>query len=117
MSVVSKDNAEHYIWGERCDGWHLVKSPTLSVIQERVPSGCAEVRHLHQKAEQFFFVLSGVATLEVGGETYTLHPHQGKHVPAGVPHQLRNESPEDIIFTVTSTPPSHGDRVNIAGIV
>ncbi|MBU6954662.1 cupin domain-containing protein [Hahella sp. HN01] len=111
MKVISKENAEHYIWGERCDGWHLVKSPTLSVIQERVPSGCSEVRHLHQKSEQFFFILSGVATLEVSGETYTLHPHQGKHVPAGAPHQLRNESTEDLIFTVTSTPPSHGDRI------
>ncbi|PKF76460.1 cupin domain-containing protein, partial [Vibrio sp. vnigr-6D03] len=36
MTVISRENAEHYVWGERCDGWHLVKSTSLSVIQEKV---------------------------------------------------------------------------------
>ena len=81
--VVSIDNAEHYIWGERCDGYHLVKTAALSVIQERVPAGCREVRHLHRHAEQFFHVLSGVATLEVDGARYRLSPGQGVHVAAG----------------------------------
>ena len=27
MSTVSIDNAEHYIWGDQCDGWHLARSP------------------------------------------------------------------------------------------
>ena len=111
MEVVSVDNAEHYIWGDKCEGWHLVKTVSLSVIQEVVPSGCCEVKHLHEKAEQFFYVLSGVAMLEVNEKTYRLNPNQGLHVPAGVPHQLRNESNSDLVFIVTSTPPSHGDRV------
>lgn len=109
--IKSSDNTEHYKWGNECDGWHLLKSPTLSIIQERVPSGCAEVRHFHCKAEQFFFVLSGVATLEVDGVEYEIHERQGVHVPAGVSHQLKNEHGTDVVFTVTSTPPSHGDRI------
>ena len=36
MALVSIKNAEHYFWGEKCDGWHLAKSSGLSVIQERV---------------------------------------------------------------------------------
>ncbi len=111
MKPVSIDNAEHFVWGEGCDGWHLVKSPVLSVIQERVPSNCYEVRHLHQKSEQFFYVLSGVATLEVDGVVHMLTEGQGLHVPANVPHQLKNDSSSDLVFVVTSTPPSHGDRV------
>lgn len=112
MTVVSKENAEHYLWGEGCDGWHLVKSKSLSVIQERVPSGSSEVRHLHQKAEQFFFVLSGCATLEVDGETFEIKEHQGFHVPSNIPHQLSNRAQTDLYFVVTSTPPSHGDRID-----
>jgi len=38
MTVISTDNAEHYIWGDGCDGWHLVKTSTLSVIKERIMS-------------------------------------------------------------------------------
>ena len=111
MSVVSTKNSEHYIWSEQCDGWHLAKSKNLSVIQEQVPPGCAEIRHYHNMAEQFFYVLSGVATLEVMGEHHTLQPNQGMHIQPKVPHQLSNQENEDLIFLVISTPPSHGDRV------
>jgi hypothetical protein len=31
--IVSIENAEHYIWGEICDGWHLLKRDDMSVIQ------------------------------------------------------------------------------------
>lgn len=111
MSVVSIENSEHYIWGENCDGWHLAKSTALSVIQERVLYGYSEVRHYHERSEQFFYVLSGVATIEVDGDTSQLAAGTGIHVPAGIPHELSNEKAEDLVFLVVSTPPSHGDRV------
>jgi mannose-6-phosphate isomerase-like protein (cupin superfamily) len=111
--VVSQQNAEHYIWGGDCDGWHLLKSPGLSVIQERVPPGRREVRHYHQQAHQFFFVLSGSATLEVDGRSRTLAARQGCSVPAGVPHQLSNEDADDLVFLVVSAPRSHGDRIDL----
>ncbi|MGA8345596.1 MAG: hypothetical protein WB781_26940, partial [Candidatus Sulfotelmatobacter sp.] len=41
---VSRENAEHYRWGVDCDGWHLVKDAQLSVIEEFMPPGAAEVR-------------------------------------------------------------------------
>jgi len=22
--MISKENAEHYVWGEECDGWNLL---------------------------------------------------------------------------------------------
>ena len=109
--VISKENSEHYTWGDSCDGWHLVKTDALSVIQERVPPGSAEVLHYHESSEQFFFVLSGEATLEIIGIKHKLCVQQWLHVPAGVPHRLSNEGANDLSFIVTSTPPSHGDRI------
>ena len=111
--MTSIETAEHYTWGDGCDGWHLVKSQTLSVIQELVPPGCREIEHYHKRSEQFFFILSGIATLEVNGVSRQLMPLQGFHVKAGVKHQLSNEHKENLSFTVTSTPPSHGDRVEL----
>lgn len=113
MKISSFENAEHYVWGNGCDGWHLVKTESLSVIQERVPSGCEEIRHLHQFAEQFFYVISGVATIEANKEIFHLEKNQGLHIPANTPHKLQNEQECDLIFVVTSTPPSHGDRVEV----
>ncbi len=119
MSVINQDLAEHYTWGDNCDGWHLVKTHlvkinSLSVIQERVPSGSKESRHFHEKSEQFFFVLSGTATMELEGEVFLVDANNGIHVPAGSKHQLSNAHKTDLLFTVTSTPPSHGDRVDVA---
>ncbi len=114
MKIISKDiDAEHYQWGVVCDGWHLVKSKKLSIIQERVPPGGKEIKHFHKNAEQFFFVLFGEAVLEISGNKHILKAHQGFHVPSGVPHQLKNESTAPLEFIVTSTPPSHGDRFEI----
>ncbi len=110
MSIVSTQTGKHYIWGGSCDGWHLAASTNLSVIQERVPNGASEVRHFHKRAEQFFYVLAGFATLEVAGESYTLKANEGFHVPAGVPHTLSNMHEPILEFLVASTPPSHGDR-------
>ncbi len=53
-SSVSRANAEHYRWGDDCDGWHLVKDANLSVIEELLPSGAAEVRHYHQESPAVF---------------------------------------------------------------
>jgi hypothetical protein len=54
MTIKNTDNSEHYIWGENCDGWHLLKSDSLSVIQEKMPPGTKESLHFHSKAQQFF---------------------------------------------------------------
>ena len=109
--TVSRETGEHYQWGTGCDGWHLVRRPGTSVIQERMPPGTAEVRHFHRAAWQFFFVLAGTATLELDGVCHELRVREGLEVPAGAPHQMRNESGADVEFLVFSQPPSHGDRV------
>ncbi len=110
--MVSTHDAEHYAWGADCHGWHLVRSPHLSVIQERVPPGSRETRHYHSRSEQFFYILKGAATLEVDGAVNQLREQQGLHIPPRVPHQLSNESDSDLHFLVISTPPSHGDRTD-----
>jgi len=110
---IRKQTAKHYIWGEACNGWHLVERDDLSVIHERMPPSTAEVRHYHNKSRQFFLVLSGTATLEVGGEYHILEPLEGLEVPPSAPHQMMNLSNDDIEFLVISHPNSHDDRVSV----
>ena len=43
----NRSNAEHYVWGDGCDGWRLLDRPDLSVIEERIPPGRGEVVHFH----------------------------------------------------------------------
>ena len=111
--ITSTDNAEHYIWGAQCDGWYLLRSDSLSVIQERMPPGTSEQLHYHERAQQVFYILSGTATFEVEGEVKTVLPNQSLHIRPGIKHRILNNGGSDIHFLVISEPKSHGDRVNL----
>ena len=118
MESISIANAQHYTWPSvisehTCDGWHLHRSASLSVIEERMPPGSAERCHLHQHATQFFYVLVGELTIELNGEEHRLTPFAGLSVSAQTPHQVFNRGAEDARFLVISDPPSHGDRVTV----
>ncbi|WP_260736889.1 cupin domain-containing protein [Tunturiibacter lichenicola] len=113
---ISAKTAEHYKWGgdlgTDCDGWHLVRTPDLSIIEELMPPRTRERRHYHLHARQFFYVLDGVLSLEVDGQTFDLQAGEGIEVSPRQPHQAFNQSLACVRFLVTSQPPSHGDRVN-----
>jgi mannose-6-phosphate isomerase-like protein (cupin superfamily) len=113
--IVSTESAEHYKWGgplgTDCDGWHLVKTPELSIIEERMPPGTQEVRHAHMRSRQFFFVLEGELTMEVDHHDVILRAGQGLEVSPGQQHQAFNRAALPVRMIVTSQPPSHGDRI------
>ncbi|HZD77800.1 MAG TPA: cupin domain-containing protein [Acidobacteriaceae bacterium] len=81
------------------------------MIEECMPPGAAEQRHLHRAATQFFYALAGELSIELGGEEHRLAPFAGLTVPAQTPHQVFNRGSDDARFLVISQPPSHGDRV------
>jgi mannose-6-phosphate isomerase-like protein (cupin superfamily) len=110
--AVNRANVQHYRWGTDCDGWHLVKDEQLSVIEELMPPGAAEIRHHHRRAQQFFYILSGEVAMEVEGQTTRVPAGSGIRVLPGKQHQIRNPSSSAARFLVISQPPSHGDRID-----
>ena len=116
VAPISIADAPHYTWGDGCDGWHLVRTPALSVIQERMPPHTSETPHRHAHARQFFYVLSGSLTIRLPGVTHHLTAGSGLEVPPGVAHVAINDSDAAVEFLVTSAPPSHGDRDVVADI-
>jgi mannose-6-phosphate isomerase-like protein (cupin superfamily) len=110
--MISRQTAEHFTWRDICDGWYLVNQPDrLTVLQERMPPGSSEVRHLHRQAYQFFFILAGMATLEINGQHVQLYPFEGAEIPPQVAHQMMNTSDAPLEFLVISQPKSRDDRV------
>lgn len=110
---VSIKNAPNYKWGDNCDGWHLLDSQQLSVIQERMPPGTREFLHYHQESQQVFYILDGQATFILNEEELRLEAGESLSVPAGTAHQIQNLSSADLHFLVISHPKSHGDRIHI----
>ncbi|GGD32663.1 MULTISPECIES: cupin domain-containing protein [Franconibacter] len=112
--VISKTNAEHYLWGGDCDGWHLVKAQDLSVIQQRMPSGRGEQCHYHETVRQCFFVISGEMTVELNNTVFVLKPGESLEVAPGQLHQIRNEANPDTEYLVISQPMTRNDRHDFA---
>ena len=112
--IVDTNNAEHYKWGgpagTDCDGWHLVKTGDLSVIEELMPPGTKEERHAHNRSRQFFFVLEGALTLEIEHHDFVIAAGRGVEVSPGQAHQASNRGAGPVRMLVTSQPPSHDDR-------
>ncbi|MGB6131870.1 MAG: cupin domain-containing protein [Acidobacteriaceae bacterium] len=108
---VGVANAEHYTWGEGCDGWHLARTEGLSVIEERMPAGTREQRHAHTRARQFFYVLEGELTMEVERRSFSVGTGQGIEIAPGERHTAINASGAELRFLVISSPPAQGDRV------
>ncbi len=112
--MISKDNAEHYVWGENCDGWYLLNRKDMLVIHEKMPPGAAEARHFHSISRQFFFVLSGVLSMELEGEIHAVKALQGLEIPPGSKHQASNNTASPVEFIVISHPTTRGDRSDLA---
>jgi len=111
--IVSTENAEHYTWGEVCDGWHLLKRDDMSIIQERVPSGGSEVMHYHETSRQFFYILEGEGRMIFDDHEVILQKGQGLEISPLVKHQFQNKSHADVHFLVISIPSTRGDRINL----
>jgi len=110
---VSKNSVEHHIWGKVCDRWDLMKSEDLSVIHEKMPPNYFEPKHYHDRSKQFFFVLSGQATVVVDNEVVVLNENDGIEIHAKAVHQMRNNSEHDVELLIISSPTCTGDRVDV----
>src|SRR6266567_8696452 len=103
--TISKQNAEHYTWGDNCDGWFLLKRDDIHVIQERMPAGSAEVAHYHRRSRQLFYVLRGELTMRFDSVATKIAAGQSLVIEPLAVHQAVNESVEDVEFLVVSFPP------------
>lgn len=109
---LSKNNIEPYTWGDNCLGWRLVQNENLSITEESMPPGTKEVMHMHRHSQQVFYILSGEAIMKTEDETMRLLAREYVNIPAGVYHEISNESSAECRFLVISHPDHVGDRIN-----
>jgi mannose-6-phosphate isomerase-like protein (cupin superfamily) len=110
---TSRSNAEHYTWGQGCDGYFLLKRTEVHVIEERMPPGTAEKAHRHERARQLFYVLEGELTMRLSNGDVRVATGAALEIEPGTVHQAKNDSEQEVRFLVVSVPPSHGDRIDV----
>ena len=113
MQALNKETAlHHYKWGDDYDGWVFVDTETLSIKLELMTGQAAETLHYHEKAQQFFFILKGIATFEVEGKLFTVKANEGFYIYPGTKHRIANNSNEELEFILSSQPSTNRDRFN-----
>lgn len=114
VSKVSRNSILPESWGNDCSAWRLLAQPDLAVAEEVMPPGTTEKRHIHHRARQFFYVLSGTLSMErEGSATVALGPGEGLEMPPNVAHRAHNASGEPVRFLVISAPTTKGDREDL----
>lgn len=78
-----------------------------------MPPNTEEIRHYHQRSQQFFFILKGNATIEVNGDLIELVENEGVEIPPLIPHEMFNQSIKEVEFLVISQPISKNNRIII----
>ena len=56
----------------------------LTLIESKTDGGAP--RHVHQREDEFFYVVEGTITVECGDETWEAGPRAFVFLPRGVPH-------------------------------
>ena len=107
---INRSNADHYVWAGICNAWRLHEGQDLSVIDEEMPPGARETRHVHARANQLFFVLHGTLTIEIEGDVVHLSAGDACNVQPGQKHQAQNASDQPVRFLAISAPTTKGDR-------
>jgi mannose-6-phosphate isomerase-like protein (cupin superfamily) len=111
--VTDKKNARHYLWGNNCESWALAETESLSVKLESMPPGTREQLHFHTNAQQFFFIVKGIATFYVDNKKEIVTEQQGLLINKNTKHFIANETNEPLDFLVISQPSTHKDRTNV----
>lgn len=75
--------------------------------------GTAEQLHKHQHVHQVFYILQGEAVFVLNTHNQPLSSGKFITVCPGDVHQIRNNTEEQLIFLVISSPPVTTDRINL----
>ena len=108
--VRNRASAEHYTWGDVCEGWRLVDRPDLSVIEERMPPGSRERLHRHARARQTYIVLSGTVQVTLGEARVSLEQGDAIELAPTIAHTVANAGDAGATLLVVSAPSTRGDR-------
>ena len=117
---VGHDNA--IVWpvysrpreGEPVEVWQCLEH-MRGFARHNLQGGKDGDRHAHKDAEQYYYILSGVADVDIGDQTFPVREGSVAYFPPGVEHQLRTagrtEWVEYLIITCGTTDTGSQPRV------
>lgn len=115
-SIINKQNADNYTWGNNCLSYLLCDTEKLSVKLETMPPNTTEQLHFHTKSTQVFFIIKGTANFSVNETVFEVKEHESISVNPMQNHLIKNETSSEIELLVISQPGTKNDRTNVTDI-
>ena len=84
---------------------------SLSLIEQRIPSGFASVWHTHLDEDESFFIIEGELTITIGDRSLVVGPGQYAFGPRGVPHGFRVTGKETARLLLLTSGPRFADFI------
>lgn len=88
--IVNSQNTKKYGFGKDCEGFYFLESSGFNIKFERIPSGSSTSLHYHKGMIQFFFVKSGVLSIETESEIHVLKTGEGIELKGSKKHRVHN---------------------------
>ncbi len=83
-----------------------------SLAEAALPAGGATTPHHHPRTEEIYYILEGVASMTIDGETQHVGPGDAIAIPAGAVHAIRNTGDTILKFLCCCAPGyEHDDTV------
>jgi mannose-6-phosphate isomerase-like protein (cupin superfamily) len=83
-----------------------------SLAEARLPVGSQTTVHYHKQTEEIYFLLEGLALMQIGGESRHVRAGDSIAIPAGRLHQITNTGDVELRFLCICVPPyEHTDTV------
>jgi mannose-1-phosphate guanylyltransferase/mannose-6-phosphate isomerase len=78
----------------------LFDGPSFRVIRLWVEPGAKTLVKTHPNHSEYWIVVRGVATIQVGATTSIVHEEDSMYIPAGEAHRLENASPDRMLEVI-----------------
>ena len=86
----------------------------VSVARAQLEGGQRTRVHRHDETEEAYYILSGDAAMQVGGETERVGPGDAVLIPPGVEHRITCIGPEPLAFLCICAPAYRDEDTQIA---
>ena len=109
MEVVARDRCPPFITQDGSEIRELLAHRNSSIRNQSLAeatlrAGQGTRAHYHPKAEEIYYILKGSGRMRMSGGERLVGPGDAIAIPKGVPHQIFNEGPEDLVFLCCCAP-------------
>lgn len=117
MTILNCDNAAPFISADGSQIRELLNGANSALKNQSLaeatlaPGTCTQA-HFHPLAEEIYFVLRGVGSMTIEGETREIGVGDAVAITNGQKHQICNHGSQELVFLCVCAPAySHADTV------